>query len=553
MEARTRRYAPQAGPERTKVWTEPPPKFSSQQQHGSKVPVVYYLCRNRHLEHPHFMEVPLSSSDGLYLKDVIDRLNLLRGRKMATMYSWSCKRSYKNGFVWHDLSEDDLIFPVQGNEYVLKGSELLDQTPPDRNSEGVSNTKIQNPRRALQDPPPICRKVQEASGSLSPTTVVVIKEAKMAPPPVQPSPVQGDDQSLPTRRSVSSPGYDTRSAPSSPAEYRICKPIKPEDGSTETDDDRGGRTCESNVRVVGVSTDDKPRCTDSDESRSEHSVCLKEEPEIVKVERSPPPTYSSASSSCGKMNTLECLMRDEASKRFNCEIVEEEVFFPTETKLKATNMLMHLITCGSISVKDHYSFGFVPSYKPKLVNVNLTPPMFANSMIPGKIDCLSESQREISLGFKKKEHTRKRSIKTNKNKETTGEGAPNGNQSPSFDENRSCNMAYFRGDEEKVVDSTQSNCLPRTQIIPSGKHSRNDIINTSTGPEICKSSPCSSSNGGSRRILDSSSIKGSSSRRLESFREEQEKMITIEERLTSGARVIIQSSSCCDDTEDISD
>ncbi|XP_042373576.1 protein SOSEKI 3-like isoform X2 [Zingiber officinale] len=515
MEARTRRYAPQAGPERTKVWTEPPPKFSSQQQHGSKVPVVYYLCRNRHLEHPHFMEVPLSSSDGLYLKDVIDRLNLLRGRKMATMYSWSCKRSYKNGFVWHDLSEDDLIFPVQGNEYVLKGSELLDQTPPDRNSEGVSNTKIQNPRRALQDPPPICRKVQEASGSLSPTTVVVIKEAKMAPPPVQPSPVQGDDQSLPTRRSVSSPGYDTRSAPSSPAEYRICKPIKPEDGSTETDDDRGGRTCESNVRVVGVSTDDKPRCTDSDESRSEHSVCLKEEPEIVKVERSPPPTYSSASSSCGKMNTLECLMRDEASKRFNCEIVEEEVFFPTETKLKATNMLMHLITW--------------------------------------KIDCLSESQREISLGFKKKEHTRKRSIKTNKNKETTGEGAPNGNQSPSFDENRSCNMAYFRGDEEKVVDSTQSNCLPRTQIIPSGKHSRNDIINTSTGPEICKSSPCSSSNGGSRRILDSSSIKGSSSRRLESFREEQEKMITIEERLTSGARVIIQSSSCCDDTEDISD
>lgn len=69
MEARTRRYAPQASPERTKVWTEPPPKFSSQQQqHGSKVPVVYYLCRNRHLEHPHFMEVPLSSSDGLYLK-----------------------------------------------------------------------------------------------------------------------------------------------------------------------------------------------------------------------------------------------------------------------------------------------------------------------------------------------------------------------------------------------------------------------------------------------------------------------------------------------------
>jgi hypothetical protein len=31
-------------------------------------PVLYYLSRNRLLEHPHFMEVPLSSTDGLYLR-----------------------------------------------------------------------------------------------------------------------------------------------------------------------------------------------------------------------------------------------------------------------------------------------------------------------------------------------------------------------------------------------------------------------------------------------------------------------------------------------------
>lgn len=36
-------------------------------------------------------------------------------------------RSYKNGFVWHDLCEDDLILPAHGNEYVLKGSELFDE------------------------------------------------------------------------------------------------------------------------------------------------------------------------------------------------------------------------------------------------------------------------------------------------------------------------------------------------------------------------------------------------------------------------------------------
>lgn len=37
-------------------------------------------------------------------------------------------RSYKNGFVWHDLSEDDLILPAHGNEYVLKGSELFEES-----------------------------------------------------------------------------------------------------------------------------------------------------------------------------------------------------------------------------------------------------------------------------------------------------------------------------------------------------------------------------------------------------------------------------------------
>lgn len=54
----------QTSPERAKVWTERSPKY----QQIRKVPVVYYLCRNRHLEHPHFIEVPVSSSDGLYLR-----------------------------------------------------------------------------------------------------------------------------------------------------------------------------------------------------------------------------------------------------------------------------------------------------------------------------------------------------------------------------------------------------------------------------------------------------------------------------------------------------
>ncbi|XP_037407271.1 protein SOSEKI 4-like [Triticum urartu] len=91
----------------------------------ARVAVVYYLSRNGQLEHPHFMEVALSSPDGLYLRDVIDRLDALRGKGMARMYSWASKRSYRNGFVWHDLADDDYVHPVGGREYVLKGTERL--------------------------------------------------------------------------------------------------------------------------------------------------------------------------------------------------------------------------------------------------------------------------------------------------------------------------------------------------------------------------------------------------------------------------------------------
>ena len=44
---------------------------------------------------------------------------------MPCRYSWSCKRSYKNGYVWNDLTENDDIHPSEGAEYILKGSEIL--------------------------------------------------------------------------------------------------------------------------------------------------------------------------------------------------------------------------------------------------------------------------------------------------------------------------------------------------------------------------------------------------------------------------------------------
>lgn len=50
-------------PERTKVWIEPKRKSPER-----RVAVVYYLSLNGKLQHPHFMEVRLSSPRGLFLR-----------------------------------------------------------------------------------------------------------------------------------------------------------------------------------------------------------------------------------------------------------------------------------------------------------------------------------------------------------------------------------------------------------------------------------------------------------------------------------------------------
>ncbi|KAG0449702.1 hypothetical protein HPP92_027134 [Vanilla planifolia] len=103
-----------------------------------RLQIVYYLCRNGHLEHPHFMEISHLRNQHPRLKDVLDRLTILRGRGMPSLFSWSCKRSYKNGYVWNDLSENDVIYPAEGAEYILKGSEIIHGRDP------TSSEKLQH-------------------------------------------------------------------------------------------------------------------------------------------------------------------------------------------------------------------------------------------------------------------------------------------------------------------------------------------------------------------------------------------------------------------------
>ncbi|KAK0573082.1 hypothetical protein LWI29_002758 [Acer saccharum] len=88
-----------------------------------RVHIIYLLSRMGRIEHPHLLRVHHLTRNGVYLRDVKRWLAEVRGQDFPEAFSWSYKRRYKNGYLWQDLLDDDLITPISDNEYVLKGSQ----------------------------------------------------------------------------------------------------------------------------------------------------------------------------------------------------------------------------------------------------------------------------------------------------------------------------------------------------------------------------------------------------------------------------------------------
>ncbi|KAF7108845.1 hypothetical protein CFC21_109231 [Triticum aestivum] len=580
-----------ASPGRNKVWVEPPGKSQHHPPRrsppppppaaaGKRVAVVYYLCRSRHLEHPHFIEVPLASPEaGLYLRDVINRLNVLRGKGMAAMYSWSCKRSYKNGFVWHDISEDDLVLPAQGNEYILKGSELLDRSPPDRQQNGLSNTKAESPKHPQQESPQSRGSQEGCSSSSSPSPSAVIKEASPPTPTQQPQQLahstfvpsssastNREDEQCRTTHSGSSGNLSpepvgtnvplSEASSPGPSEYRVCKPIGAQDASTQTDDSErdvpSKRTC-----AAGIRTED---CTSDAEIQECHERSTQASPKVPLLVRESPQVCSSDASPGGRVETLESLIRAEASRRssYNKVLEEEHLYGPMGVKLKPANLLMQLITCGSISVKDHRGFGLIPTYRPRFTQVEFPSPMFSTPMALRHLDNVPCSARTIGIRVSESEHLSSESLVEESKQEESGRGEiPTLKRSSSYDEDRVYTAPDSRRDMESLAESGSFRCLPQTIKMISCKQSRSgtafspnsDVRYSSSQQErSTASSPLGSSRGASNRMTDP--LGKLSSSRGESFHEEKDKMIKIEERLASGARVIIQSAPLCEESDD---
>lgn len=54
----------------------------------------------------------------------------LEHKRNLNSFLISFRRTYKNGYVWNDLSENEVIYPAEGAEYVLKGSEIISNSRP---------------------------------------------------------------------------------------------------------------------------------------------------------------------------------------------------------------------------------------------------------------------------------------------------------------------------------------------------------------------------------------------------------------------------------------
>ncbi|KAM0888852.1 hypothetical protein ACQ4PT_028084 [Festuca glaucescens] len=375
MEGRARRRASPAGMRARPVRVEPePPRTKKHELGTTRVAVVYYLCRNHQLEHPHFMEVPLASPQSLYLRDVISRLDTLRGKGMAAKYSWSCKRSYKNGFVWHDLSEGDLLLPAQGTEYVLKGSELqLDQSksplplpvPDHQQNSSVIDGKVQLHKPTRQQQSPLSRRLNQGWPSTSPCpdpAVPVIKE--LVPPSVvivsaiEKAAVQPTLLSSP---SASTTGYDERcrmphsgsSSNSSP------KTSAPSSGASSP-----GLNNPAAAHDMATQTDDKARGNNTTlQQRQDAAGVTPERPEIA-VQSHPKNPPAGERPSSRKSSTLQSLIRAEAAGRRRGLLEEDErtaITGSVSGRLKPANFLMRLMACGP----NNPGFGHVQtSYKP---------------------------------------------------------------------------------------------------------------------------------------------------------------------------------------------
>lgn len=357
---------------------------------------------------------------------------------MASLYSWSAKRSYRNGFVWHDLAEHDFIYPAHGQEYVLKGSELVD---------GATALTSQTEE-------------EEVEFSSSKNQVPEVRKLN-------------EDHEFPAvsrRRNQSWCSADFH-------EYRVYKADSSSnessgkaaaaDASTQTDDRRRRR------REIGI--------VEEEETQSQST-------ELSRGEISPPPSDSSP-------ETLETLMKADTRVIVRPETINEDHQTANNNqsngKSKGSSVLMQLLSCGSMSFKDCGPGGYGKDHGLSLIShyksrVPRGPGL--NSVEKGAEITTVEHHGITKL--EDKEYFSGSLIETKKDE------YPALKRSSSFNADRSAKLEI----SEKEIEGVRAKCIPRRPKNQATRKELGSSTDLSCGSSASISS-CSSSQHGSKRLV----------------------------------------------------
>ncbi|XP_022773870.1 protein UPSTREAM OF FLC-like [Durio zibethinus] len=410
MDVRSRR-ARETSPDRAKICMQPKVVKPIR-----KVQVVYYLTRNGQLEHPHYMEVTHSANQPLRLKDVMDRLTALRGKGMPSLYSWSCKRSYKNGYIWNDLAGNDIIPPSDGAEYVLKGSELVD-----RCSERLQQLQISNRGPHFQEPN---LHAKQKSPTFTLTRNRGAQEAERT--------ATYEDQE-----------FDEEEEEEEEEEYELDEEKTCYTSST-TPHSRCSR---------GVSTDElEDQETNGQETQKTISETAQQDPSLL----------STSSVLYEKQNQS----KNSTSKRF-----EDGDPVATGSAPSRNSVLLQLIACGNLAVNKAKN---VPTMKQSVApntvvkkGENLHRGVFYKSAVKvteddQMISCMSENPRFGNLQAEEKEYFSGSIVESMKAENRVVADQPVFKKSNSYNEERSCKVGVGETVEGKKKDkAVKGKCIPR--------------------------------------------------------------------------------------------
>ncbi|KAK4366773.1 hypothetical protein RND71_014653 [Anisodus tanguticus] len=346
-------------------------------------------------------------------------------------------RSYKNGYVWNDLAENDFICPSEGAEYVLKGSEII---------EGSTEKSRQ---LHIAESPQLIRNTQQ---------------------------VQDSSNFLPKRKSVGSKRHDPEPEIVQNNDHYLDENEEEyEDKSSYTSSTTPNSTCSRGV------------CTDDNHNELIQTITRKNNPnELAHTNLVSPPSATSSSLS-EKLNNEAT----NTSKRF-----EDGDRVAAESLLSRNSVLFQLISCGgSVSFRGKSTITTeLPQHNVKQQQPTPLPSPPCTVVVSRKSSCsscasfhkgvlckaaaksnveeikyMSENPRFGNLQSSEKEYFSGSIVESMTTEERTTRVDPQLKKSSSYNEERSSKAALreiaAEEDEElKKEKAVRGKCIPRKKF-----------------------------------------------------------------------------------------